>query len=384
MVTDFHQIRPGALARANGGFLVLEALDVLRNPFAWEALKRALLSAQVRAENLGEQLSAFPTATLRPEPIALDLKVVLIGSSPLYHLLYALDEDFRELFKVKVDFTPEMAWSDEHVRNYAAVHRRQVREDDLRHFDRTAVARVVEYGARLARASAKALDPAARDRRRRHRSELLGRQGRPGARRAPRTSIWRSAKKEYRSNRIEERLRELDRRRHDPDRDGGRAGRPGERPRRHRSRRPRVRQAVARLGQVSIGRGSLQSIEREIELSGPIHSKGFLILSGYLAGQVRAGACPSPPRRRSPSSRPTRESRATRPPRRSCTRCSPRSPASRCARGIAVTGSVDQHGQRAGRRRRDDEDRGVLRGLQGEGADRRAGRRHPRRRTSST
>ena len=94
---------------------------MLRHPFAWEALKRALRGREVRIENLGEQFSAVPSATLRPEPIPLDVKVVLIGSPLLYHLLYQLDEDFRELFKVKADFTPEMDWTRARTRDYAAL-----------------------------------------------------------------------------------------------------------------------------------------------------------------------------------------------------------------------------------------------------------------------
>jgi predicted ATP-dependent protease len=101
METSFEQIQPGSLHRADGGFLILHALDVLRQPFAREALKRALLDREVRIENLADQLSPVPTATLRPEPVALDVKVVLIGPPELYHLLYGLDEDVRDVFKVR-------------------------------------------------------------------------------------------------------------------------------------------------------------------------------------------------------------------------------------------------------------------------------------------
>jgi predicted ATP-dependent protease len=95
MHTDFQLIRPGALHRANGGYLVLQARDVLLSPFAWHALKRALRDGELRIENLGEQFSAFPTATLKPEPIALNVKVVLIGDLQTYMLLYGLDPDFQ-------------------------------------------------------------------------------------------------------------------------------------------------------------------------------------------------------------------------------------------------------------------------------------------------
>lgn len=283
MVTDFHQIKAGALHRANGGFLVLDALEVLRNPFAWDALERALLTRAARVENLGEQLSAIPTATLRPEPVPLDLKVVLIGPAEVYQLLHALDEDFRELFKVKVEFAPEMDWSDEHVGNYAAFVARRVRDEGLSPFDRTAVARLVEHGARL------------RDHQRKLSTRLLEVAdvvteasfwaGKAGRELVSAADVDRAiAERERRSNLVEELVRE---RIVDGtimiDVDGERVGQVNG-------------LAVIDLGdhafgkpsrvtaRVSLGRGTVQSIEREIELSGPIHSKGFLILSGYLSG----------------------------------------------------------------------------------------------------
>jgi lon-related putative ATP-dependent protease len=283
MVTDFQQIKPGALHRANGGFLILHLLDVLRNPFSWEVLQRALTSRAIHIENLGDQYSPLPTATLRPEPIPLDLKVVLIGPTELYHLLYALDENFQELFKVKADFAPDMEWSDEHVHNYAAFISRCVRESDLMHFDRTAVARVVEYGARLRdhqhKLSTRLLDIADLATEASFWAEKAGHQVVTAA------DVEQAiAKKEHRSNLMEERVRELIA-------DGtimiATSG-------------ARVAQvnglSVMDLGdhafgvpsrvtaRVALGRGTVRSVEREIELSGPIHSKGFLILSGYLAG----------------------------------------------------------------------------------------------------
>jgi lon-related putative ATP-dependent protease len=237
----------------------------------------------VRIENLGEQLSVFPTATLRPEPIPLDLKVVLVGRRDVYHLLYALDEDFRELFKVKVDFSPEMDWSDEHVTNYAAFISRRVRETGLRHFGDTAVAAVVEYGARLRhnqrKLSTRLLDIADVV------TEASFWAGKAGHELVTAEDVAKAVeKKEYRSNLVEERVHELIA-------DGTiKIDTEGE----------RVGQvnglSVINLGdyefgkpsrvtaRVALGRGAVQSIEREIELSGPIHSKGFMILAGYLAG----------------------------------------------------------------------------------------------------
>lgn len=282
METDFEQIRPGALHRADGGFLVLHALDVLRQPYAWEALKRALLDRAVRIENLAEQLSPVPTATLRPEPVTLDVKVVLIGPPETYHLLYGLDEDFRDLFKVKAEFAPDMDWNEEHIGNYAAFVSRCVRTEQLRDFDRSAIARVVAHGARL------------RD----HQRKLSARL-REIADVVTEASFWAGqagwavvssddvdravAQRERRSNLPEERVHELVA-------DGTIAiDTSGEQVARvnglsvvdlgdHRFGQPS--RVTAR---VSIGRGDVESIERETELSGPIHSKGFLALSGYLS-----------------------------------------------------------------------------------------------------
>jgi lon-related putative ATP-dependent protease len=283
MVTDFHQIKPGALHRANGGFLVMQAADVLRNPFTWEALKRSIQTRADTIENLAEQISALPTTTLRPAPIPLDLKVILIGSPEIFQTLYHLDDDFREIFRVKADFAPDMAWTDESVLHYAAFISQLVKGDELRHFDPAAVARVVEYGARL----------------REHQGKLSTRlleigdlvteasfwAGKAGHDLVQAQDVERAVeRKEYRSNLVEERLREV-----------------------IAERTIEIATEGARVGQVnglsvldvgdytfglpsrvsarvSLGRGTVQSIEREIEMSGPIHSKGVLILSGYLSG----------------------------------------------------------------------------------------------------
>src|SRR5215510_4520467 len=283
MVTDFRQIKPGALHRANGGFLVLHALDVLRNPFAWEGLERALVSGEVRIENPGEQGAPVPTARPRPEPIPLDLKVILIGPAGLYQALQ-IDVNFPELFGVKAEFAPDMDWSEENLASYSAFLSRTVHDRGLRHFDRSAVARIVEHGARL------------RDHQRKLTARFLD-----VGRLAVEASHWAGkaghavvlaedvdaaiAQQERRRNLVEERTREVI---VDGtvmiDTEGARVaqvnglsvidigdydfGRPS--------------RVTAR---VSVGRGTVQSIEREIELSGPIHSKGFLILTGYLQAQ---------------------------------------------------------------------------------------------------
>jgi lon-related putative ATP-dependent protease len=281
MVTDLHHVKPGALQRANGGFLVLQVADLLRAPLAWEALKRALSTREARVENLGEQYSPNPAATLRPEPIPLDVKVVLVGSPLLHHLLCTFDDDFRELFTVKADFAPDMDWSDEHVGYYAAFVSRVVGEQGLRHFDAGAVARVVEEGSRR------------RDDQRRLSTRLLEisqviteasyRAGRAGHELVRAEDVDDAiARRRYRSNLLEERVQEaivdgtiaIET-------EGVRVGRVNglavvELGDLHFGRPSRVTATVA------LGEGTVTSIEREIELSGPIHSKGVLTLTGYL------------------------------------------------------------------------------------------------------
>lgn len=149
MTTDFTMIKAGAFLRANGGYLVLQALDLLMNPFAWEALKRTLRTGEVRIENMWEQYRPVPVATLEPMPIPVDVKVILVGSPVLYELLYFLDKDFCRLFKIKADFDIDMEFSDEQMNRYAAFIARQCEEHDLPAFSSDAIARLVEHGVRL-------------------------------------------------------------------------------------------------------------------------------------------------------------------------------------------------------------------------------------------
>lgn len=282
MVTDFREIKAGALQRANGGFLVLEAADVLAHPFSWAALKRALRTREVRIENLAEEVSPLPVATLRPEPVPLDLKVVLVGTHQLFQLLHQLDEDFPELFKVKAEFAPDMAWDEQSYASYGGAIARWVRDNGLRHFDRGAVARVIEHGGALVedrrKLSTRLLEI----------SDLVAEAsfwaGRAGRDTVTAADVERADReRRSRSALVEERLQEMI--------DDGTIAitTTGE----------RVGQvnglAVLDTGdhsfgkpsritaRVALGSGSIVSIEREIDLSGPIHSKGILTLSGYLA-----------------------------------------------------------------------------------------------------
>ena len=148
LVADFLQIRPGSLHHANGGFLVLRADDLLQTESAWAVLKRALLGPEVRIE--ASDAGALPATTLRPAAIPLDLKVILIGTEEIYQLLLELDPDFRDLFKVKVEFAPDVPWSEEATRLCAAFLSRCVRDRGLRPLDAGAIARTIEHAARLA------------------------------------------------------------------------------------------------------------------------------------------------------------------------------------------------------------------------------------------
>lgn len=149
LLTDFTMIRAGSLAKANGGYLVLEVEDVLRNPFAYEALKRALMNKEVHIEDMAERYGLFSAATLRPRPIPLDVKVCLIGNLHYYHLLFAFDETFREIFKVKVDFDYQTERADDAVVKFGAFVKRLVTKEELQHFDRSAVAAIVDESSRL-------------------------------------------------------------------------------------------------------------------------------------------------------------------------------------------------------------------------------------------
>src|SRR5262249_14046476 len=254
------------------------------SPFAWEGLERALVSGEVRIENPGEQVAPLPTARPRPEPIPLDLKVILIGPDSLYQTLHRVDEVFPELFGVKADFAPDMDWSEENLASYSAFLSRLVHDRGLLHFDRSAVARIVEHGARLRdhqrKLTARFLDIA-----------KLGVEASHWAGKARREVVLADdvaagiTQQERRRNLVEQRTREAIA-------DGT----------------VMIDTEGARVAQVngisvidvgdydfgtpsrvtaraSVGRGTVQSIEREIELSGPIHSKGFLTLTGYLQAQ---------------------------------------------------------------------------------------------------
>jgi len=279
--TDFTLIKPGALHRANGGYLVIPAREVLVNPFAWDALKRALKDRCIRIEELGAQLSLVSTVTLEPQPIPLDVKIVLIGNPLLYYLLYAYDEDFQKLFKVKADFATMLDRTPENVMQYALFVAAICRQDGLRPFDREAVAAVVEHGARLAGDQEKLSARFGEIADLLHEANFWA--GRNGHTHVTAADVRRAIEeKRHRSNLVEERLQEvIAQGTLMIDVAGEALGRVNG-------------LSVVELGDyafaypsrvtavVSAGRTGIVDIQREVKLGGPIHSKGVLILSAYL------------------------------------------------------------------------------------------------------
>ena len=284
LVTDFTLIKPGALHQANDGYLILDARKILMQPYAWEGLKRALSSRELRIESLGQALSLVSTVSIEPEPIPLNAKVVLLGERLLYYLLYHYDPDFSELFKVAADFEDTMLRTEENDLLYARLIAMLARNEGLLPLDRTACARVIEQGARMA-ADAEKLSVRLRDI-----TDLL-READYWARQAGRSVVIRDDvqraldAKTYRSDRLRERLQEeIHRGTLLIDTQGERAGQVnglsvvglGDFMFGHPSR------ITART---HLGKGDVLDIQREVELGGPIHSKGVMILAGFLGAR---------------------------------------------------------------------------------------------------
>ncbi len=287
MVTDFRMIRPGAVHRANGGFLILNARDVLLQLASYDALKRALRSGEVRIENLSEQYGLIPTATLRPQPIPLRLKVILIGPPDLYYLLYRYDEDFRKMFRVKADFDSVMPRTEENMRRVAAALGAICRSDGVCPCDRGAVAKILEYSARLAESQDKLSTRFGEIKQ--VLVEASAWAEREGLRVVSARHVQKALEERiYRSNLIEEKIQELIQRGQlYVDVDGAVVGQINGLSVWHLGD-----YAFARPTRITarafVGTRGVVNIEREINLSGPIHSKGVLILSGYLGGQYAA------------------------------------------------------------------------------------------------
>lgn len=150
MKTDFTQIKPGAIHMANGGYLIVQAKELLSNPFAWQALKRSLLTEEINIESLERQYGYVVTSTLKPQPIPLDLKVIIIGDAYTYYLLYTYDEDFKKLFKVLAEFDVEMSRDPENIDKMSKFIATHCEREKLKHFEKSAVCKIIEYSSRIA------------------------------------------------------------------------------------------------------------------------------------------------------------------------------------------------------------------------------------------
>ncbi|MGB7605819.1 MAG: ATP-binding protein [Lutisporaceae bacterium] len=280
VTTDFTKIKPGSLHTANGGYIIINMSEIIRNPESWEGLKRAIKTNSIAIENI-YSIAGVVSSGMKPQPIPLSIKIILVGSAQLYNILYNRDEDFRKYFKIKADFDIDMKSDDENVIKYAKFISSHCVKKNLLHFDNTGVATVIEYSRRLAE----------------HKHKLSTRFNdiieilyeadawcRIDNEQIITAAYVKKAIKEkyYRSNRIEEKLQELI--------DTGVI---------LISTEDKVvgqvnGLSVMEFGDISFGKPSritavtyagekgIINIEREVEMSGSIHDKGMLILSGYL------------------------------------------------------------------------------------------------------
>lgn len=284
LTTNHMMIKSGAIHEANGGYLILQARELLSNPMSWQTLKRTLHSGAIAIENMGEQFSALPSSTLRPKPIPLDAKIIIVGTPGVLYRLQAFDEEFRRYFKVTADFETDMERTSENVAKYAAYVAEQCRDGHLRPLHKSAVARVIDYSSRVAA----------------HQDKLTTRfmgiadiiteadyWARSGGSDLVMDEHVNKAIEErhYRSNLREDRVLQMIE----------------EGVIRISTEGHAVGQvnglAVLSLGElsfgkpsrisarVSLGRGQMVNVERETKLSGRIHDKGFMILNGYVQGK---------------------------------------------------------------------------------------------------
>ena len=284
LTTDFNLIKPGALHTANGGFLLIDVRKLFMQPITWEEIKRALFSNEIRIQGMNEALGFANTVTLQPQPIPLDVKVVLLGDPTIYYTLSRADPDFAELFKVAADFDDQVPRNSGNTARYGQMIANMAQRENLRPLDRNALARVIERAARLADDSERLtlrMQPI---------SDLLceadywadqngnGEIGPGDVQEAIDAQIHRADRIRERSH--EQILRETML----IDTDGEAIGQVNG-------------LSVLQLGEfafgrpsritarVRLGRGEVLDIEREIELGGPLHSKGVLILSGFLGAR---------------------------------------------------------------------------------------------------
>jgi len=284
LLTDFRMIRSGALLQANGGYLILDMQRILSRPFVWEGLKQALFAKRVRIESPGEIYGFVSTTTLRPEPIPLDIKIVLIGERWLYYLLCHYDHEFTDLFAVAADLDDELERTDDNVENYALMIASRAREGDLLSFSKPAIQRVIEQRARHAE------DGERLSMHIRSLDDLLTQADywarRRGSDLVEVSDVLEAIKqRDRRLNRVQSKIQDaIERDTLLIDTSGAHVGQVnglsvvdlGD----HRFGHPVRITATTR-----IGTGDVVDIEREVELGGAIHSKGMMILSSALSSR---------------------------------------------------------------------------------------------------
>lgn len=281
LVTNFTMIRAGALHRANGGYLIVDAERLLLEPMAWSALKRVMSAQEIRIESLGEMLSLASTVTVEPEPIPVDLKIILVGERRTYYLLCEFDAEFRELFKVAADFENRLDRTAENTTLYARLLGTLARRDKLRALNKEAVARVIEHSARLLGDSEKLTTRLSEI------DDLLSEANFWAGESASDVIEARHVQQAidaqiHRLDRVRSELQEeIQRRSILIDTDSAEIGQING-------------LSVLQLGNfafgqpvritasIRLGEGKIMDIERETELGGPIHSKGVMILTSYL------------------------------------------------------------------------------------------------------
>ncbi len=281
--TDFLHIKAGSFLRANGGYLIFNALDALTEAWVWPALKRTLKNQVIEIQTF-DPLYFFSTSALKPEPIECNTKVIMIGETQIYYLLYSLDDDFKKIFKIKADFDSVMNKDSDKIQQYASFIRKICDEDKLKPFDRSGVAAVVEHGVRITGRQKKLST-------RFHLIADLVREANYWAEKDGSDVITEKQvekaieKRNYRVNLIEEKIQEMiDDGTILIDSDGMVVGQVNG-------------LSVYDLGdymfgkpsritaKTSLGKAGIINIEREAEMSGPIHNKGVYILAGYLRGK---------------------------------------------------------------------------------------------------
>ena len=288
--TDFTMIKPGLLHQANGGYIIFQAKDLLSNPICYEALKKFLRIKEIAIENMVDQRTSMMMVSLKPEPIPLDLKVLIIGNSNIYHTLLSIDEDFRKLFKIKVEFEEEAPKTTENIERLSHFVRSFCIQENLLDLDKEAMAKVIEFSSKLSGDKEKLSTQFSEI------GEIVGE-----------ASSWakldkaKVITKEYIQKAFDERVDRI--KKYDTkyiqmikeealliETSGSKVGQING-------------LTVITVGDYSfgkparitantfIGREGIVNIEREVEMSGPSHSKGVFILSGYLGEQFAQDMC---------------------------------------------------------------------------------------------